>query len=363
MCRSSLAASTPDPHLQLPAKAIARLLGIAPLVVTTLLAAIAARDAAWSASYAHRETVTAPVILLFFAVASIVGAGFFLRSRHRGAISPTTNQSYYYNDPALCLDKDWLAELDKQKYTWGPGDILNAYWLPFVALFFAVGLRLVTVLGNPSVALTFPIITFMLTCWLGVFGWLSIKERREARPWLLLVILLIAVEGLFGMTENHGVRVIRDKGGALPGMWAPVLGALLLAGIAVLSAAAPRLIRFLAPTNARAEGLRWKVWPVIAAGVVLMIAAIAGIGHLSNRKNDVPVVGRERLPEAFEHWIKALPPASSVDVNAPNPVYFITAEGGGIRAAYWTAKVLQSLSEVVPQFDRRTFMLSVFSGF
>src|SRR5262249_7462795 len=42
--------------------------------------------------------------------------------------------------------------------------------------------------------------------------------------------------------------------------------------------------------------------------------------------------------------------------------YLGAAEGGGIRAAYWTALELASLHELDPEFDRSTFAISGISG-
>jgi hypothetical protein len=43
-------------------------------------------------------------------------------------------------------------------------------------------------------------------------------------------------------------------------------------------------------------------------------------------------------------------------------VYLISAEGGGIRSAYWTASVLAYMSESDPQFARNTFAMNGISG-
>jgi hypothetical protein len=43
-------------------------------------------------------------------------------------------------------------------------------------------------------------------------------------------------------------------------------------------------------------------------------------------------------------------------------VFFVASEGGGIRAAYWTARTLMALRDQLPGFDQRSFMLSGVSG-
>ncbi len=44
------------------------------------------------------------------------------------------------------------------------------------------------------------------------------------------------------------------------------------------------------------------------------------------------------------------------------PVYIIASEGGGLRAAYWTASVLGQLSQRIPHFYERVYALSTVSG-
>jgi len=43
-------------------------------------------------------------------------------------------------------------------------------------------------------------------------------------------------------------------------------------------------------------------------------------------------------------------------------VFIVAAEGGGIRAAYWTAAVLEELKAQLPGFERRLFAISGVSG-
>jgi hypothetical protein len=47
---------------------------------------------------------------------------------------------------------------------------------------------------------------------------------------------------------------------------------------------------------------------------------------------------------------------------SPYPVYLVAAQGGGIRAAYWSAGVLAAWHDASPQFTRRTLALSGVSG-
>lgn len=46
----------------------------------------------------------------------------------------------------------------------------------------------------------------------------------------------------------------------------------------------------------------------------------------------------------------------------PYPVVFVSAQGGGIRAAYWTATTLAALEDANPYFSRHIFAISGASG-
>ena len=74
--------------------------------------------------------------------------------------------------------------------------------------------------------------------------------------------------------------------------------------------------------------------------------------------------GRRTLEVAFKEWhdrVKALPQYAR-DPGAEIPVIIVATEGGGIRAAYWTAAVLASLQDQVPGFAEHCFAISGVSG-
>ena len=54
--------------------------------------------------------------------------------------------------------------------------------------------------------------------------------------------------------------------------------------------------------------------------------------------------------------------ASFPRVNGKIPLFIVATEGGGIRAAYWTATVLTSLEDTFPQFSSHLFAISGVSG-
>ena len=70
---------------------------------------------------------------------------------------------------------------------------------------------------------------------------------------------------------------------------------------------------------------------------------------------------RAGVDAAFATWYGQLV-ADTQGAPAPRPVFIVATEGGGIRAAYWTAAVLTSLSDTVPGFTQHLFAVSGVSG-
>ena len=64
---------------------------------------------------------------------------------------------------------------------------------------------------------------------------------------------------------------------------------------------------------------------------------------------------------AFAAWLAARPLPGGGG-GRPTPVFFAAAEGGGLRAAYWTAKVLGGLEDDDARFADRLFAVSSVSG-
>lgn len=68
---------------------------------------------------------------------------------------------------------------------------------------------------------------------------------------------------------------------------------------------------------------------------------------------------RPSVEQAFATWHDRL---VREHPNEPHPVFIAAAEGGGIRAAYWTATVLAALADDVPGFREHLFAISGVSG-
>jgi len=83
---------------------------------------------------------------------------------------------------------------------------------------------------------------------------------------------------------------------------------------------------------------------------------------------DAPPPAPPELVDAFTSWMRPLAapapaaPAAPPAARAKPRIFFVAAEGGGVRAAYWTAKVLSGLADDNRTFPDRLFAVSSVSG-
>jgi hypothetical protein len=72
---------------------------------------------------------------------------------------------------------------------------------------------------------------------------------------------------------------------------------------------------------------------------------------------------RPNIRQQFARWVGTRQAAmASASAERPYPVFILAAEGGGIRAGYWTAAVLAELEDRVPDFACHVFAISGVSG-
>jgi hypothetical protein len=111
------------------------------------------------------------------------------------------------------------------------------------------------------------------------------------------------------------------------------------------------------PAAAAAHGSHQSRLPLLlflAAWVVLISPFNDNHQVTTLRK---PVAARMDLHHRFHDWLCALTKTEE------NPtVYFVATEGGGIRAAYWTAGLLGRIEDEHPGFANHTFAISSVSG-
>ncbi|AIC30018.1 lysophospholipase-like domain-containing protein (plasmid) [Rhizobium etli bv. mimosae str. IE4771] len=74
-----------------------------------------------------------------------------------------------------------------------------------------------------------------------------------------------------------------------------------------------------------------------------------------------PVASHPLADGAFLEWLSNRPDLDAYS-DRPYPVFVVTAEGGGLYAAYFTAAVLATLQDTCPRFGSHTFAISGVSG-
>ncbi|GAA4409845.1 hypothetical protein GCM10023187_33720 [Nibrella viscosa] len=67
----------------------------------------------------------------------------------------------------------------------------------------------------------------------------------------------------------------------------------------------------------------------------------------------------EQREDSINAWVKD---AKDKGHTQTYPIYIVAAEGGGLRAAYWTGAILGELSKRIPGFYNRVYALSTVSG-
>jgi len=320
------------------------------------MSGLSTRDAVWAAAYAQPTQVLTPFLLLLFGAVSLLGAVLFLWGREDAARKVP---EVYYDDPAL--SGNWMTTIAAEKYRfiWRNGP--RPTTLAILALLIAIAARCLFAVVQTHVPLAVCVIVLTLVAWLGFLGWLSLKERREARPWALAIIAVAALIGYVGLADNHIVRIIRaDSSGILPSPGAQILGTFLLAACVVVTAIVLVRNAIKAQSN-QAAGLAWG-W-VLTLAAAAAIAVLIGVDRFSYRTSpSTSIPFRPTLDQAIDRWVDVLVKDRSVIDADGKHVFLVTAEGGGIRAAYWTARTLRELRRKLVDFDDRTFMMSGVSG-
>jgi len=110
-------------------------------------------------------------------------------------------------------------------------------------------------------------------------------------------------------------------------------------------------------------GIRMRM-PILTLLLVVafLVSPLADHNHVIRTIATTPqaIDSRPTVDQQLQRWYDRVSPAYAAD--QPIPVFIVATEGGGIRAAYWTATVLDSLQDNVPSFKRNLFAISGVSG-
>lgn len=440
----------------------ARLLGLVPLVLVGLLIAKACHDATMgSRSLAlpgQAPPVLAPLWVVLFGLACVFAGGGFLWLRKRATRLGLDHASGVANQEADTQPAGRLrleaplrlsyyqvgARLPARDRAQATGAASESLWnlvmrqdtaerqgapegeryrflgllpytpllLPLLALLFMLALRVwVVALGHePAVAPpTLAVVVLAMTWWLGVFGWLSIVEESQARPWVLFIVAGVGALSALELTDNHVVPLFNASAEPTslwvwPAATAGLAG--LAAGLQLWLAGPPVLQRWLARVQQRVKdgpGLPAQLGRLLLrhhrlAAVLLGVTLACALGNWADlhmtgglaRQDPSTRNGQDAGPLAARAdaarpghcptdgsvpglgwdeqawaWLCQLRSTQAWmrSGDAPVPVFVVASEGGGMRSAHWTTRVLAEwAAQPELEFDRRTFALIGVSG-
>ena len=106
-------------------------------------------------------------------------------------------------------------------------------------------------------------------------------------------------------------------------------------------------------------GLRWR-FPVISAALGLALLFSLWNDNHSIRQLPVQTVERADPLTEFKTWYDGV--EKNYGAGTMHPLYIVATEGGGIRAAYWTAIVLGEIQDKNANFAPHLFAISGVSG-
>jgi hypothetical protein len=357
------------------ARTWARLLMLAPLLMTVTLIAYVAGDAVIAAS-------ASPVpgglwrALLTLAAFALVVVGLALGLMHERRQRALPRPSDYYNSvPAVrpllhdpyCLAVPPVGPAGQGRVGQAVGLLARPVWQPVVALGLLLVVRAVMLLA-PDVAGMAPaalaVLALSLVWWLGPLGLIAMSEQRAVLPWALLLLLAAGAIGL--VSDNHVLPALVIGDAAQVPATLAGLNRVALTALALLAAtsAAVWLVLVLRSrellgrlgvqaAEARLHGVadRWRVGlSLLAAG--LLCGGLAAVDRWAAAWHPAPATA---APQPLDTALQTLP--------AGEPLLLIASEGGGVRAAYWTARVLAELQDQQDgQWSRRIVAMSGVSG-
>jgi len=174
-------------------------------------------------------------------------------------------------------------------------------------------------------------------------GTYSALERSTSAFLFLYILLAIALFAAFSLSDDLSV-------GAKP--------------LAILLASASLWVAFL--SILRLIGLRLRIQTILLVFGAAILFSVLDL----NDNHAIRVVPRSasaaptepaNFDDGFKTWLNNRTDARRWN-EAPYPVVLVCAEGGGIYAAYFTARVLAALEEANPNFSRHVFAISGVSG-
>jgi hypothetical protein len=330
-----------------------RFLGAAPWFVVLILCV---RTAGVATQLDHLDT--AWLLLWVGAIATIWGIFFILWKEHegRGARRP-----YYSSDP------DETKLLRDKAYIFIGFIKPSPLWIPLVSVAGIVLVRFLYAFDvTPDVCHALASISFGFALWSSLVNRLALNSLRTRFPWILSFLALAALLASLDLTQNHTMlagdasALISNGNTSLHHMFWLTL--MLSIGLCVAYAV------WLRTMGKWRLAVRLRVSLAVLGAFVIAVLLLGSRGDASpearaeKKKQHERASKRDPLPEAVTAWLVRR--NQECDDDCPTiPVYLVSAQGGGIRAAYYTARLLSELSTVDElHMTDRVFSLSGVSG-
>jgi hypothetical protein len=340
-----------------------RLLGAAPWFIVAVLCVR-------TAGQAHQvdDAATGWMMLGAGAFASAWGALFVL-IKESESHEPHRSNRRYYN-----ADSDEIAVLTDDAYRFLKVIKRSPVWIPLVAVAGILLIRWLYVFFPTNTACNaLAAISFSFALWTCVINRVALNSLRSRIPWVLALVVLIASFAGVGLTQNHGVLAGANLAATGAGaaslesmFWHSVL--LAVGAIAAYLLWTRRLLakRPAPGTNGATAAADRRQLTYSWGAVALWSVFVLFLGSHGQKQADAPpesVPVRPTLQQAVHDWLRDRLNDCAVRECAQIPVYLVSAEGGGIRAAYYSAQLLSHLSQVEKlELPRRVFSLSGVSG-
>lgn len=377
-CEIASAAMPPRPLADLSdrvARDWARLLGLAPLLMLAVLALLVCGDAikgAYAGVGRPGKPEQAGALALAAAGLSYVYIALLLAFVWDRMRQPAADGLYYNARERASWLPAGRGGVAPAKYKlWGVLAPQRLFALSLWGFFAARAIDL----GGVAPPLAQAEIALMLAFWLCVFGWLSLLEIRQAVPWVLMLLLSVGVLGLAGANGHHALWSPLLHADAPPGRGYDMLAAAAALGLLLHGLYALLMWRL-------RQARPWPVWAWPTMGVLALLGALGVMKSADSLLQGRALPASTRLwphaqdprptlEAALADWLRALcaeepacrqPGQRAAADDDQLPVYFIATAGGGVRAAAWTASLLQQWQREEPRFAARTFAISGVSG-
>ena len=104
--------------------------------------------------------------------------------------------------------------------------------------------------------------------------------------------------------------------------------------------------------------------PILGTLIILLVCfEVFGLTDNHQFRYKQADIQRPTVEAAFRSWLAARKDAQAyLSAGKPYPVYVVAAEGGGLYAAYQTAKFLTRMQDLCPNFAQHVFAVSSVSG-